>query len=110
MTSNQTSKRFRYALSAALAVGSAAAWATDAVKPDAAKPDAAPIVLAQGAEPRTAMGVRDPAREVLGFDPIEHGVRIAATQGATALRRYVQRTEPIYHFSYRDFARLLSKE
>jgi hypothetical protein len=110
MTSNPTSRCFRYALSAALASGSAAAWATDAVKPDAAKPDAAPIVLAQAGEPSTTMGVPDSAREALGFNPIERGVRNAATQGATALRRYVQRTEPIYHFSYRDFARLLPTE
>ncbi len=50
------------------------------------------------------------SNQTLGFDPIEHGVRNAATQAATALRRYVQRTEPIYHFSYWDFARLLPKE
>ncbi len=110
MTSNYMSKCFPYALSATLALGSAAAWATDAAISDAAKPDAAPIVLAQDGESSTTMEVQDSAREALGFNPIERGVRDAATQGATALRRYVQRTEPIYHFSYWDFARLLPKE
>jgi len=108
MTSNQTSRRFAYALSATLALGSAAAWATDAVKQDAAEPAA--ITLAQAGGPITTMEVRGTSSEPLGFNPIERGVRKAATEGPTALRRYVQRTEPIYHFSYWDFARLLPKE
>lgn len=108
MTSNQTTRRFAYALSATLALGSATAWAADAVKPDAAEPEA--IMLAQAGGSLTTMEVRGTAGEPLGFNPIERGVRKAATDGPTALRRYVQRTEPIYHFSYWDFAKLLPKE
>ena len=108
MTSNQANRRFAYALSATLALGSAAAWAADAVKPDAAEPEA--ITLAQAGGSVTTMEVRGTAGESLGFNPVERGVRKAATEGPTALRRYVQRTEPIYHFSYWNFARLLPKE
>ncbi|HSQ82862.1 MAG TPA: hypothetical protein VLU54_17320 [Casimicrobiaceae bacterium] len=108
MTSNQTIRRFAYALSATLALGSAAAWAADAVKPDVAEPEA--ITLAQEVGSLTTMEVRGTASEPLGFNPIERGVRKAAAEGPTTLRRYVQRTEPIYHFSYWDFAKLLPRE
>lgn len=108
MTSDHQTKRFAYALSAVLVLGSTAAWAADAVKPEAAEP--APVVLAQANGSIATMEVRGTSTAPLGFNPIERGVRKAAADGPTTLRRYVQRTEPIYHFSYWDFAKLLPKE
>lgn len=113
MTSNRTKLFLAHVLAASLAAGAAAASAADARAADAAAPDAAssaPIVVSQAGGSITTMNVREVAHEVPGYNPIERGVRNAATQGPTALRRYVQRTEPIYHFSYWDFAKLLPKE
>jgi hypothetical protein len=108
MTSNRKISRVAYALSATLVLGSTATWAADAAKPQAADP--APVMLAQEDGSPAEMGVRGTSWEPLGFNPIERGVRKAAADGPTALRRYVQCTEPIYHFSYWDFAKLLPKE
>lgn len=108
MTSNRKNLCFAYLLSTSLASGAACAYAAEAPTPDAASP--APITLAQADRPVTMMEVRGEARGSLGFNPMERGVRKAAAEGPTTLRRYVQRTETIYHFSYWDFARLLPKE
>lgn len=110
MTSNRTKLLLAQVLTASLAAGAAAADAreSDAPAPDAAR--AAAIVVSQAGGPITTMDVREVPREAPGYNPIERGVRNAAMQGPTALRRYVQRTETIYHFSYWDFAKLLPKE
>jgi len=41
------------------------------------------------------------------FPPAQAGVRHAAEQGPTALRRYVHRTRMIYNYYYYDYAKLL---
>ena len=113
MTSTRTKLFLAHVLAASLAAGAATASAADARAADAAAPDAAssaPIVVSQAGGSMTTMNVREVVHEMPGYNPIERGVRNAATQGPTALRRYVQRTEPVYHFSYWDFAKLLPKE
>lgn len=108
MTSNRTNLCFASLLSAALASGAVGAWAAEASTPGAARP--APTTLAQADRPVTTMGEPSGAPTAPGFNPMERGVRKAAAGGPTTLRRYVQRTEAIYHFSYWDFAKLLPRE
>jgi hypothetical protein len=46
----------------------------------------------------------------MAFPPQQAGVRRAATEGPTSLRRYVTRTQAIYGYSYRDFSKYLPPE
>lgn len=108
MTSNRRNLCFASLLSAALAAGAAGAWAAEASTPAVSTP--APITLAQADGPATTLAVPSEARVSPGFNPMERGVRKAAAEGPATLRRYVQRTEAIYHFSYWDFAKLLPRE
>lgn len=92
---------------------SAVFFATVSSAGEAPKPEAttnAPIVVAASGVSAATASTSVAARADAAFPPAEKGVRNAAAQGPTALRRYVHRTEPIYHYSYRDFARLLPQE
>lgn len=67
----------------------------------------APVVVAQ-ASGSSASNTQLANREA--FPPLQAGVRQAAAEGPTTLRRYVNRTRMIYNYSYYDFARLLPQE
>ena len=90
------------------ALVSVAVTAADAVKEDRAAP--APTKVAQADARATSIGVRGTPEANAEFPPLEAGVRHAAAQGPTALRRYTSRTQAIYGYSYWDFAKLLPKE
>ena len=67
----------------------------------------APAVVAQASAP-LASNTSPVQREA--FPPLQSGVRQAAAEGPTILRRYVNRTRMIYNYYYYDFARLLPQE
>lgn len=111
MTPNRAGQCFAYAVVASLALGTAAVHATGDPASSAAAVQVAagtPVTLAlAGDAPAVLAGAPEAAPARASFNPRERGVRAAAAQGPTALRRYVQRTEAIYQFSYWDFAKYL---
>lgn len=107
MTSNRFRKCSTCALAAVAALTAAASLAAEPVPSAAQKP--APVTYAQ-AGPVAIIVFTEPASAHAPIRPMEAGVRKAASEGPTALRRYVTRTEPIYHFSYWDYARYLPRE
>jgi len=111
MTSNRAGKCFAYAIATSLALGAAAAIAADhsgsgAANMPATSNEPAKIVLADNGF-AAAMPMQDAVSEKSYSNPMERGVRAAAAQGPTELRRYVHRTQGIYTFSYWEFARYL---
>ena len=67
----------------------------------------APVVVAQASAPAAS---NVPLVQRDAFPPLQAGVRQAAAEGPTTLRRYVNRTRMIYNYYYYDFARLLPQE
>ncbi|HEX7328101.1 MAG TPA: hypothetical protein VF428_06145 [Casimicrobiaceae bacterium] len=107
MTSNRFRKCSTSMLAAVAALTAAASLAADPVPPASQKP--APVTYAQ-AGPVAMTVFAAPASAQAPIRAMEAGVRKAASEGPTALRRYVTRTEPIYHFSYWDYAKYLPRE
>jgi hypothetical protein len=107
MTSNRFRKGSTYTLAAVAALTAATSLAADPVPSASQKP--APATYAQ-ADTVATIRFAEPARAQAPIRPMEAGVRKAASEGPTALRRYVTRTEPIYHFSYWDYAKYLPRE
>lgn len=94
-------------LAVVAALTAAASLAADPAPSTSQQP--APVKYAQ-AGPVAITVFAGPASAQAPIRPMEAGVRKAASEGPTALRRYVTRTEPIYHFSYWDYARYLPRE
>jgi hypothetical protein len=109
MTSNRASRSLVYAIATSLALGTAAAYAADDSRPDAG---IAPVGSGEPVKVALAgtaamLPMQGGAGEPMHARPQERGVRAAAVQGPTELRRYVQRTQGIYNYSYWDFAKYL---
>ena len=92
------------ALAACLIVGTPSVEAAEAASSDSRN---APMQVAATGLPATSDAR---AADGVGVPPLEAGVRKAAAQGPTALRRYVHRTQTIYGYSYRDFEKFLPRE
>jgi len=95
------------AVVAAMSLGTAAVHATEATMQDSAMP--APITLAQAGRVGS-ITVEASSALTAAAPPMQAGVRKAAAEGKTALRRYVNRTQPIYNYHYWDFAKYLPPE
>lgn len=106
MKLNRMISQSAYAIAAALALSATAVnAATETVNEPATL---APIQIAE-ASPAAAIEIEVQA-DAGAVAPMQSGVRRAATEGTTSLRRYVMRTEPIYNYRYADFAKYLPRE
>jgi hypothetical protein len=107
MKLNRIISQCAYALAAALALSATGVNAATETINDPAT-TLAPIQIAEAA-PAAAIEIEVKA-DAVAVTPMQSGVRRAAAQGTTSLRRYVMRTEPIYNYRYADFAKYLPRE
>jgi hypothetical protein len=107
MQSRRNTNRLAYAIAAGFALATASGLAAEAGKQQSAESEPAKL-----AEVRTpgSVSVQNRALSAMAFPPQQAGVRRAAAEGPTSLRRYVTRTQAIYGYSYRDFAKYLPPE
>ena len=102
-----TMNEWVYGVAFGFVLGTTAAYAAGSAGQERVAP--APVQLAQSAPPQSkGTPLADESRAA--FPPQQAGVRRAAAEGSTALRRYVTRTRMIYNYSYWDFAKYLPAE
>ena len=105
MKADRMTNPVAYAIAAALAIGPAAVYATDVTSQQAA----APVHVAQAGR-IGSITVEASVDSTAVMPPMQAGVRKAASEGRTSLRRYVTRTQNIYNYNYWDYAKYLPAE